>query len=164
MDKGIHFIKRKITTSMHKFYVWTSLSCLAIAFSGCQSNKANKATAETAKVEKTAMPGSDRDAHGCIGSAGYVWSEIKKECIRPFEVGLKLNGVTPENSQYAAYAVFSPDSMKVELFMPQTQGSILLSGEENEWKNDSISLAFNKETGNITESGTVIFSTASPTK
>lgn len=164
MPDGKHFTKRKITTSMHKFYVWTSLACLAIVFSDCQSNKANKATTETAEVEETAMPGSDRDEHGCIGSAGYVWSEIKKDCIRPFEAGLKLNGVTPENSQYAAYAVFSPDSMEVELFMPQTPGNTILSREENEWKNDSISLAFNNGIGTITQSGTAIFSTTSPNK
>lgn len=31
------------------------------------------------------MPGSDRDEHGCIGSAGYVWSESAQECVRPWE-------------------------------------------------------------------------------
>lgn len=30
-------------------------------------------------------PGSDRDAHGCIPSAGYSWCEPLKECIRPWE-------------------------------------------------------------------------------
>ena len=29
--------------------------------------------------------GGDRDAHGCIGSAGYVWCEIRQECIRSWE-------------------------------------------------------------------------------
>jgi len=31
------------------------------------------------------MPGSDRDAHGCIGSAGYSWCAAKNACIRPWE-------------------------------------------------------------------------------
>ncbi len=31
------------------------------------------------------MPWSDRDEHGCIGSAWYTWSETKKECVRPWE-------------------------------------------------------------------------------
>ena len=26
--------------------------------------------------------GGDRDEHGCIGSAGYVWCEVQKDCIR----------------------------------------------------------------------------------
>lgn len=31
------------------------------------------------------MPGSDRDAHGCIGSAGYVWNAELGRCHRPWE-------------------------------------------------------------------------------
>jgi hypothetical protein len=31
------------------------------------------------------MPGSDRDAHGCIGSAGYTWCEAKQKCLREWE-------------------------------------------------------------------------------
>lgn len=27
----------------------------------------------------------DRDAHGCIGSAGYIWSITDNQCIRPWE-------------------------------------------------------------------------------
>ena len=29
--------------------------------------------------------GNDRDLHGCIGSAGYQWCELKGKCIRPWE-------------------------------------------------------------------------------
>lgn len=31
------------------------------------------------------LVGDDKDEHGCIGSAGYVWSEDKQECVRPWE-------------------------------------------------------------------------------
>jgi hypothetical protein len=31
------------------------------------------------------MVGNDRDEHGCIGSAGYVWCGSKAECLRPWE-------------------------------------------------------------------------------
>jgi len=31
------------------------------------------------------LVGSDRDEHGCIGSAGYSWCEAKLKCIRIFE-------------------------------------------------------------------------------
>jgi hypothetical protein len=31
------------------------------------------------------LVGSDRDEHGCIGSAGYSWCELKQKCIRPWE-------------------------------------------------------------------------------
>ena len=29
--------------------------------------------------------GGDKDAHGCLGSAGYSWCEAKSSCIRPWE-------------------------------------------------------------------------------
>lgn len=31
------------------------------------------------------MPGSDRDEHGCIGSAGYSWCAPKEKCLRIWE-------------------------------------------------------------------------------
>ena len=37
------------------------------------------------------MVGADRDAHGCIGSAGYSWCEKTARCERPWELALKEN-------------------------------------------------------------------------
>eukprot|EP00193_Tetraselmis_chui_P008693 CAMPEP_0177760080 /NCGR_PEP_ID=MMETSP0491_2-20121128/5072_1 /TAXON_ID=63592 /ORGANISM="Tetraselmis chuii, Strain PLY429" /LENGTH=80 /DNA_ID=CAMNT_0019275947 /DNA_START=96 /DNA_END=335 /DNA_ORIENTATION=- len=31
------------------------------------------------------MPGSDRDEHGCITSAGFQWCESTQECYRSWE-------------------------------------------------------------------------------
>jgi membrane-bound inhibitor of C-type lysozyme len=31
------------------------------------------------------LVGNDRDAHGCIGSAGYSWCEVKQKCLRSWE-------------------------------------------------------------------------------
>lgn len=36
------------------------------------------------KCEKKIV-GNDQDEHGCIGSAGYQWCEVKKKCVRMFE-------------------------------------------------------------------------------
>jgi hypothetical protein len=30
--------------------------------------------------------GGDRDAHGCIGSAGYHWCAHEQTCVRPWEL------------------------------------------------------------------------------
>lgn len=38
-----------------------------------------------AAARKEPMPGSDRDAHGCIGSAGYSWCESSHKCLRIWE-------------------------------------------------------------------------------
>ena len=29
--------------------------------------------------------GGDKDEHGCIGSAGYSWCQIKQKCLRVWE-------------------------------------------------------------------------------
>ena len=35
------------------------------------------------------MPGSGRDAHGCITSAGYAWCAHTRQCERPWELAEK---------------------------------------------------------------------------
>jgi hypothetical protein len=42
----------------------------------------------------TIMPGSDRDSHGCIPSAGYTWCEAKQKCIRTWEEACTAASVT----------------------------------------------------------------------
>ena len=42
------------------------------------------------------VAGADRDAKGCIGSAGYGWSALQSRCLRVFEEGLAF-GPTPDN-------------------------------------------------------------------
>ena len=35
---------------------------------------------------RPALVGSDRDEHGCIGSAGYTWCAQQSACVRPWEL------------------------------------------------------------------------------
>lgn len=35
--------------------------------------------------DPTTIVGSDRDEHGCIGSAGYSWCAVKEKCLREWE-------------------------------------------------------------------------------
>jgi hypothetical protein len=39
------------------------------------------------QVSSTTTPlvGGDKDSHGCIGSAGYSWCEVKNKCLRVWE-------------------------------------------------------------------------------
>ncbi|WP_396331590.1 hypothetical protein [Burkholderia anthina] len=48
--------------------------------------------AQTAQAAPTSV-GGDRDAHGCIGSAGYAWCERTQQCERPWELA-KAHGIT----------------------------------------------------------------------
>ena len=65
--------------------------CLVAGLSACQSPEAPQSadTVEQQPAHTSAPPpvvGGDRDAHGCIGSAGYRWCAKLKECVRPWEL------------------------------------------------------------------------------
>ena len=36
-------------------------------------------------VATSTLVGGDRDVHGCIGSAGYSWCQVKNKCLRTWE-------------------------------------------------------------------------------
>ncbi len=61
---------------------------LAAALTACSMSvpPTPPATPADAPADTAAMPGSDRDAHGCIGSAGYTWCESTGKCERPWEL------------------------------------------------------------------------------
>ena len=84
--------------------------CTGLLFS-CGQQKAKQES--QAENESTEMVGNDKDEHGCIASAGYTWSEVQQNCIRLFESGIRLEATDGKSS---AYIVFSPDSLKAELF------------------------------------------------
>lgn len=60
-------------------FVWAVIAVLALGTVG-YFLYVNRAAAPD-----DALTGGDRDAHGCIGSAGYTWCEARQECLRPFE-------------------------------------------------------------------------------
>lgn len=74
------------------------------------------------KEDQSIMVGNDRDSHGCIGSAGYEWSELLQDCIRSFELPLKL---LSGNKEQVAGVAFSKDLSRAEIFY--SGGTLLLS-------------------------------------
>jgi len=57
--------------------------------------------------------GADKDEHGCKASTGYQWSELKQECVRPFELPMSL--LSPDKTTMTS-VLFSSDSSQVEIF------------------------------------------------
>jgi hypothetical protein len=119
----------------------------------CNSN-------ETPKEETAVTPavtGADMDAHGCKGSAGYTWSELKQNCIRVFEDGTKLTAaVSTIDQTTAAFVVFNTDSSKAELFIPNITSSVVIDKQAaNTWKDSTFSLS-NNQTHLILEKGSKI--------
>ncbi|RQO35524.1 hypothetical protein DBR39_17670 [Chryseobacterium sp. KBW03] len=103
-------------------------------------------------AQQTHVVGGDRDAHGCIGSAGYTYSQIKKDCVRTFEQKIKLTEVDPKGSSTSIAAViFSKDMKKAEVFVKDTEArSIILTragGKAKAWKKDGYVLVPFKKSG-----------------
>ncbi len=68
---------------------------LSLLLTACNDQQDMAVKAEMPSSENRV--GGDRDAHGCIGSAGYQWCESLGSCIRPWELA-KQEGLdnTPE--------------------------------------------------------------------
>lgn len=95
--------------------------------------------------------GGDKDVHGCKGSAGYTYSQVKKDCVRVFEQKIKLTEVKPKGSSTSMTAIiFSKDMKKAEVFLPEENtGSLILTkfGKGKVWKNGKYILVSYKKTG-----------------
>ncbi len=61
----------------------------------------NKAAADT-PASTAQRPGSDRDAHGCIPSAGYAWCARTDRCERPWELA-RVAGFENEHEAFDKY-------------------------------------------------------------
>jgi hypothetical protein len=58
------------------------------------------------------------DPNKCIRSAGHVWSDLKKDCIRAFELPTQL--IQKDNSYFASM-LFSAIGDTVEVFSKESQ-------------------------------------------
>lgn len=100
-------------------------------------------------AQKTPVLGGDKDAHGCIGSAGYTYSQIRKDCVRTFEEKIKLKEVASKGD-YIAAVIFSKDMKKAEVFVKDVEGgSVILTraGKAKAWKKDGYVLVPFKKNG-----------------
>lgn len=63
---------------------------------------------------------SDKDIHGCLASAGYLWSKLNKECIKLPDVSIHLapkGNPTNEDETKNVYLIFG-DVNEAEVFLP----------------------------------------------
>ncbi|WP_419494951.1 hypothetical protein [Chryseobacterium bernardetii] len=100
-------------------------------------------------AQQTSVLGGDKDAHGCIGSAGYTYSQIKKDCVRTFEQKIKLKEVATKGD-YIAAVIFSKDKKNAEVFVKDGESrSIILTraGKAKVWKKDGYVLSPYKKNG-----------------
>ena len=58
--------------------IWIIVSGV-VCFSACRS------------VQAPQLIGGNKDEHGCLTAAGYTWSELRRDCIRIFEDGVRVD-------------------------------------------------------------------------
>lgn len=110
--------------------------------------------------EKPHVVGGDRDNHGCVGSAGYTYSQIKNDCIRVFEQKIKLKEVKPSKDyETSAAVILSNDKKKAEIFLADEKESVILKkiGKSKVWKNKIYTLTPNKKGYELKKGKNIIY-------
>lgn len=97
---------------------------------------------------KEIMKAVDKDENGCLASAGYIWSELNKECVKLF-TGIQLNPIDkPQNEDetISVFIMFSEDGNQAELFMPNASKTFILTrkAEGQAWVYEDWQLIPNK--------------------
>lgn len=90
--------------------------------------------------EQNVAIGGERDAHGCLPSAGQSWSKLRRACIQVFNEAERLNPVpVPQDGSavISAFALMDRDSSRVEVFLPiEGENSWILKRSGRVYKDD----------------------------
>ena len=106
--------------------IWIIVSGL-VCFSACRS------------VQAPQLIGGNKDEHGCLTAAGYTWSELRRDCIRIFEDGVRVNDPSLQPS-LTSYAAFAADSSRVEVFRPSSFRNEILDRKGGVWQGKTCKL------------------------
>ena len=106
--------------------IWIIVSGL-VCFSACRS------------VQAPQLIGGNKDEHGCLTAAGYTWSELRRDCIRIFEDGVRVDAPSLQPS-LTSYAVFAADSSRVEVFRPSPFRNEILDRKGGVWQGKTCKL------------------------
>lgn len=84
---------------------------------------------KTQIIRDSTIVGADKDENGCLGSAGYTWSRVNKECVQIFSgIGLAPIEKSKDNEAiFYSYVFFSEDGNLAEVFLAGGEDSIILS-------------------------------------
>ena len=77
--------------------------------------------------------GGQKDEHGCLTAAGQTWSELRKTCLQIFSEGIRLNPIDVKGNEavISAFALFNSDKSKVELFLADSEETIIIDKNKN---------------------------------
>ena len=124
--------------------------CWCVALAGCAGRLADAgagagtgadggAARQVPDDGAQAVIGGERDAHGCLPTAGYTFSVVRNGCIRVFESGVTVvdPGARPG---FSTFVVFGTDGERAEVFLPDVSGSRVLSRRGRIWSDGEFSL------------------------
>jgi len=107
-----------------------------MALTACNNpSSSTRNTTEQNQTEEPVAIGGEKDEHGCIGATGATWSELKQDCVRLFDVAIRLNPRRSNESEavISAFVLFNDDQSKLELFLPNDdQETIILDKAEGD--------------------------------
>lgn len=106
------------------------------AFIACNTPNSNssKSDNEQAGSEETTTVGGEKDEHGCLVSAGELWSQIRQDCLQIFNAGQRLNPIHTKDGEavISSFILFNNDKSELELFLPDPKnGSVILKSIGN---------------------------------
>lgn len=145
-------MKRKVTIYLFTLLVLSLASC-----SGGNGQDA-KAPPEENTVKKLKHE-EVRDAHGCVTSEGFIWSDAKDSCIHLWESGTELTAT--DRSEQVIFVVTSNDRMEAEIFIPDDSSFIMHGQGNGTYTNDSLVLTATGKDYVLRKGGKAIFQTMS---
>ncbi|MEC4113788.1 hypothetical protein [Myroides pelagicus] len=125
------------------FLFLVSFSLVSCDFINKKQNDEQESSVVFTNGSRTIVGEEDED--GCAYSAAYRWSKIKKDCIRPYEHGFRLNPIEVNQSsdsviaeandidenQVSCFIVLSDDKQLAEVFLPDTEKQSILLEVKN---------------------------------
>lgn len=114
-------------------------ACLLAACGGGKNSPAEPAPVPP-KVEAAAAQqaveqpvGGEKDAHGCLSSAGQTWSTMRNECVQVFDIA-DIRLTDPANDTLAVYVILSQDKKKAEVFAADLPEGVILNAGKGGYK------------------------------
>ena len=129
-------------------------------FSQRQKKKIEEKTDKKEEIQNPIPPdllGNDLDKFGCKNSAGFKWSQLKKECIRPWINAIKLSSM--EESSFQATLFFSEDKELAEIFLKEENEGLLMKKQaESSYVYSEYTLVLEKNIWKLYKNQVLIYS------
>ncbi|MBK8567536.1 MAG: hypothetical protein IPN76_30525 [Saprospiraceae bacterium] len=129
------------------------------------------APSQPQEKEQPEMVGNDSDEHGCKASAGYTWSLLLNECVRPWEAGVFIEAQDPSLDQTQAAHLITKkggDLKQIEIYIPKAGKPMLYDlvsdeGSVKTWKNGNYVMTRTKGLYELKENGKLLYKMQSKT-